>query len=101
MPLTTEQLEAQLPASKARFVPLAKVAKLGANWVRNHDGASLVGRIKRAPVIQRMLYSPLGADRPQIAPDDLDHLRAIFEPEVAAVEEQFGVTLRQRWGWTA
>jgi hypothetical protein len=100
MPLAPEQLEAQLPASKARFVPLAKMAKRGANWVRNHDGANVVGRVKRAPVIQRLLYAPLGDERPEIGPDDRDYLRARFDPEVRAVEEQFGVPLRQRWGWT-
>lgn len=100
MPLTPEQLEAQLPASKARFVPLAKLAKLGATWVRNHDGANVVGRVKRAPVIQRLLYAPLGDERPEVGADDRAYLRERFDPEVRAVEEQFGVPLRRRWGWT-
>lgn len=99
LPLTAEQLEAQLPASRARFVPLAKLAKLAAGWVRNHDGANLVGRVKRAPVVQRLLYSPLGADRPTISADDRAYLLGIFEPEVRSVEQDFGVSLRRRWGW--
>jgi hypothetical protein len=101
LPLTDEQLEAQLPASKARFMPLARVAKAGAGWVRNHDGASVVGRIKRAPVIQRMLYSPLGDDKPVITDEDRDFLRATFEPEIRGVEDDFGIKLRERWGWPA
>jgi Sulfotransferase domain len=101
LPLTDEQLEAQLPASKARFMPLARVAKLGAGWVRNHDGARVVGRIKRAPVVQRMLYSPLGDDKPVISDEDRDFLRATFEPEIRGVEDDFGIKLRERWGWPA
>jgi Sulfotransferase domain len=97
--LTAEQLEAQLPASRARFVPLAKFAKVAAGWVRNHDGANLVGRVKRARVIQRLLYSPLGADRPTISAGDREYLLGIFEPEVRSVEQEFGVSLRRRWGW--
>lgn len=101
LPLSPEQLEAQLPASRARFVPLAKLAKVAAGWVRNHDGANVVGRIKRAPVVQRLLYSPLGDDRPTISAPDLDYLRSTFEPEVRTVEDEFGVSLRRRWGWVA
>jgi hypothetical protein len=101
LPLSPEQLEAQLPASRARFVPLAKLAKLAAGWVRNHDGANVVGRVKRAPLVQRLLYAPLGADRPTADPEDVAYLREIFEPEIQAVEAQFGVPLRERWGWTS
>ena len=99
LPLTPEQLEAQLPAGRARSVPLAKLAKLGAGWVRNHDGANVVGRVKRARVVQKLLYSPLGDDRPTISSADRQHLLGIFEPEVRAVEQEFGVSLRRRWGW--
>ena len=99
LPLTPEQLEAQLPAGRARFVPVAKLAKVGAGWVRNHDGASVVGRIKRAPLVQRMLYTPLGDDRPVIADEDREYLRDLFVPEIVGVEEDFGIPLRQRWGW--
>lgn len=99
LPLTPEQLQAQLPAGKARFVPVAKLAKVGAGWVRNHDGASVVGRIKRAPLVQRMLYTPLGDDRPVIADEDRDYLRHLFLPEIVGVEDDFGIPLRQRWGW--
>ena len=71
LPLSPEQLEAQLPASKARWLPLAVAAKYGANWVRRHDGADLVGSLKRSAVVQRMLYRPLGADKPEMAPEDV------------------------------
>ena len=99
MALSDEQLAAQLPASRARFVPLAKVAKVMAGWVRNHDGTNFVGRVKRARVVQRLLYAPLGTDRPAIPEADVAYLREIFEPEIAAVEAEFGLPLRERWRW--
>lgn len=101
MTLSQDQLAAQLPASRARFVPLAKVAKAAAGWVRNHDGAKVVGRVKRARAVQRVLYAPLGDDRPAIPQADVAYLREIFEPEVATVEAEFGLSLRERWRWTA
>ena len=94
-----EQLEARLPASSARWLPLAAAAKRGANWVRSHDGADLVGRIKRSAIVQRALYKPLGESKPTMAPDDVAFVREQLAGEVAGVEEEFGIPLRQRWGW--
>ncbi|MGN6302725.1 MAG: sulfotransferase family protein [Angustibacter sp.] len=98
--LTPEQLAAQLPASKARFLPLAVIAKNGAEWVRRHDGAELVGRIKRSAVVQRALYRPLGADRPTPEPGERDLLREQLAPEVRLVQEDYGLHLMERWGWS-
>jgi hypothetical protein len=94
-----EQLAARLPASRARWRPLATLAKHGANWVRRRDGAALVGRIKRSPLVQRVLYQPLGAARPAMAAEDVSFVREQLEKEVIAVEEEFGIPLRERWGW--
>jgi hypothetical protein len=97
--ITPEQLEAQLPASRARWLPLAVAAKRSANWVRGHDGADLVGRIKRSALVQRTLYKPLGSARPTMSEEDIAFVREQLEPEIAGVEEEFGISLRQRWGW--
>jgi hypothetical protein len=97
--ISPEQLEARLPASSARWLPLAVAAKRGANWVRSHDGADLVGRIKRSALIQRTLYKPLGAARPAMSPDDVAFIHEQLAAEMAGVEEEFGIPLRQRWGW--
>jgi Sulfotransferase domain len=94
-----DQLAAQLPASKARWLPLAALAKRGANWARKRDGADLVGRVKRSPLVQRALYTPLGDARPVMAPDEISFVREQLDKEVAAVEGEFGIALRQRWGW--
>jgi Sulfotransferase domain len=97
--LAPELLEAKLPASKARWLPLAAVAKRGAGWVRSHDGAEIVGRIKRSALVRRVLYIPLGADRPVMSAEDVEFVRGELWQEVALVEEDFGIPLRQRWGW--
>jgi hypothetical protein len=99
LPLSPEQREAQLPASKARWLPLAMLAKQGANWARRHDGAGLVGGVKRSPLVQRLLYQPLGADRPEMAPEDVAFLHEQLDAEIAGVESEFGIGLRRRWGW--
>ena len=97
--LTAGQLRAQLPASKARWLPLAVLAKRGANWVRRHDGANLVGSLKRSAVLQRLLYQPLGDDRPELAAEDVAFMHEQLDTEIAAVETDFGIDLRRRWGW--
>jgi hypothetical protein len=92
-------MEARLPSSEARWLPLASLARRGADWVRGHDGAELVGRVKRSALVQRALYKPLRADRPVMSPEDVSFVRERLEPEVARVEQDFGIPLRQRWGW--
>jgi hypothetical protein len=99
LPLSPEQLQAQLPASKARWLPLAMAAKHGANWVRRHDGAGLVGSLKRSSLVQRMLYQPLGADKPEMAPEDVAFMHEHLDKEMAALDSEFGLDLQRRWGW--
>lgn len=45
--LSPEQFAARLPASSARWPPLAVAAKRASDWARRHDGADFVGHIKR------------------------------------------------------
>jgi hypothetical protein len=98
--LPADELAAKLPASSARLLPLAKAAQRGAQWVREHDGAQFVGRIKRSAVVQRLLYRPLGTDRPTPSATDVAALRAELWPQVVGVEQDFGLDLIARWGWT-
>lgn len=98
--LSPEQFAARLPASSARWPPLAVAAKRASEWARRHDGADLVGHIKRSALVQRMLYKPLGPGGPAMSPEDVAFVREQLAAEVAGVEEEFGILLRQRWGWT-
>ena len=97
--ISPELLGARLPASKARWLPLAVLAKQGANVARRLDGAGLVGRLKRSPLVQRVLYQPLGDDRPTLSAEDVAFVREQLDGEIAWVEEEFGIPLRSRWDW--
>jgi hypothetical protein len=97
--LTPEQLEAQLPASEARWTPLAKLVKHGASWVRVHDAADVVSKIKHSALVQRALYRPLGGQRPEMPADDVAFVHEQLDAEIAGVEREFGLRLRQRWNW--
>jgi hypothetical protein len=99
LPLAPADLEARLPAARARSLWLAGAARRSADWVREHDGARLVGRVKRSPMVQRALYRPL--DRQAVRPDpaDVRAVRSALEPEVDAVERTFGLRLHESWGW--
>lgn len=97
--LTTETAAPVLQASTARFLPLASMAQRGADWVRRHDGAALVGRVKRSPVVQRLLYRPMGEDRPRPSDRETELVRERLAGELEKVESDFGVPVTSLWGW--
>ncbi|WP_028639247.1 sulfotransferase family protein [Nocardioides sp. URHA0032] len=99
LPLAEDDLAARLPAARARSVRLASAARRSADWVREHDGAVLVGRVKRSALVQRTLYRPI--DRGTVRPDEADVLavRTALSPEVEALERSFALPLRESWGW--
>jgi hypothetical protein len=96
--LSDELLAVRLPASKARSSLLARAVRDAAAWVRDHDGAELVGKVKRSARVQRLLYTPLD-EKPEVAAEDAALIRAALDDEVAEVEGVFGIELRRRWGW--
>jgi hypothetical protein len=99
LPLDPEQLAPKLPASKARFLPVARVAQRGAQWLREHNQARLVGLVKRSSWVQESLYRPLGGDRPEISPDDAAMVKELLDDEVKRVEQMFSLPLRRLWNW--
>jgi hypothetical protein len=99
LPLTEKDREARLPAAKARSVLLASAARRSADWVREHDGALLVGKVKRSPLVQRTLYRPLDRRTVRPAPDDVLTVRSALASEVDALDRTFGLRLRESWGW--
>lgn len=99
LPLTSKDLEARLPAARARSVRLAHAARRSADWVREHDGAKIVGTVKRSALVQRALYRPI--DREAVRPDPADVIavRTALSPEVEALERTLGLRLGEAWGW--
>jgi hypothetical protein len=97
--ITPELLGAREPASSARWLPLATMAKHAANWGRTHDHADLVGRIRRSALVQRALYRRLGESGPVMSDDDVAFVREQLNGEIEGVEQEFGIVLRERWDW--
>jgi hypothetical protein len=99
LPLGDEDRVARLPAARARSVRLAHAVRRSADWVREHDGASLVGRVKRSRLVHRALYAPI--DRQAVRPDadDVATVRAALTPEIESLEATLGLRLRETWGW--
>lgn len=99
LPLAEKDRAAKLPAAKARSVLLASAARRSADWVREHDGAVLVGKVKRSPLVQRTLYRPIDRRAVRPAPDDVLTIRHALSDEVDALDRTFGLRLRESWGW--
>jgi hypothetical protein len=97
--LDEELVEPRLAASAARFQPAATLAQAAADWVRKHDGAEVVGRIKRSSLVQRALYRPLGDERPAVPPEDARWIREQLTDELKTVEQLFGIPVTTLWGW--
>jgi hypothetical protein len=99
LPLPPQDLAARLPAAKARSVLLAHAVRRSADWVREHDGARLVGAVKRSPFVQKALYQPIDRQAVRPAPEDVHTVRTALAREVDALERTFGLPLREAWGW--
>jgi hypothetical protein len=96
--LSDELLSARLPASESRSAILARLVRRASVWTRERNGAEIVGRVKRARLVQQVLYRRL-EEKPQLLPADVALIRTALESELVLVEERFGVDLRRRWGW--
>lgn len=99
LPLTSKDLEARLPAARARSVRVAHAARRSADWVREHDGARIVGTVKRSALVQRALYRPIDREAVRPDPDDVITVRTALAPEIEALERTLGLRLGEAWGW--
>ncbi|WP_165865568.1 sulfotransferase domain-containing protein [Vallicoccus soli] len=101
MVLGEDLLAVRLPAGRARSLPVARAARWAAARVRELDGANLVGRVKRSPLVQRALYAPLADGKPVMSDEERAAVHDALAGEVALVDELTGLGLRGRWGWPA
>lgn len=97
--LTQETAGVRLPASEARMVAVAGIARRAANLVRVLDGANAVAKVKRSPLVQRVLYRPLGEERPEVSEADAAYIRRELDADLSALERDYELDLRGRWGW--
>lgn len=98
-PLDEEERKARLAAGQARSLWVANTVRRTADFVREHDGARVVGRVKRSPWVQRLLYRPL--DTSAIRPDEqsVDYIRGALDDEITGLETRYHLDVRTRWGW--
>jgi hypothetical protein len=99
MELTPEQLEPRREASTARSRPLALFVKRSALLARELRLDTLIGIVKRSPVVQRALYRPIGSDRPSPSPAAVRHIRSALAGDLASLDDNLGLGLASRWSW--
>ena len=99
MTLTAEQLAAQLPAGRARSVWLARAVRKASDIARERGAANVIGRVKRSPLVQRTLYTPLTDGKPVMSAQERLAVQRALAPEVADLDRLFGLGLAERWGW--
>ncbi|MFZ0323048.1 MAG: sulfotransferase [Actinomycetes bacterium] len=98
--LSDELLGARLPAARARSTLLARWARRAADVVRERDGANVVGRVKRSPAVQKLLYKELADDKPVMSDEERAAVHQALGEEVAALDRTYGLGLARRWGWS-
>lgn len=101
MPLTDEQRAPFLTAGKARSLAVARAVRWAANIVRERDGANLIGRVKRSPVVHKLLYQQLGDDKPVMTPAERAAVHDRLADDVAMLDADHGLGLAARWGWAS
>lgn len=100
MVLTEQQLAARLPAGRARSVRVARLVRWASGVARERGAANVIGRVKRSPLVQSALYTPLSGDRPRLTEQEREAVQSALGAEVTELDRLFGLGLALRWGWT-
>jgi hypothetical protein len=79
-----------LPAGRARLPVLARLAKAGAERARGLGLPGVVGRVKRSPVVQALLYRPFAGDRPEPDEEAARRIAAELAPDLEALPGLLG-----------
>jgi Sulfotransferase family len=100
MVLPDDLVDARLPAGRARSMWLSRAARRGSEFVREHNGANLIGHVKRSSFVQRTLYRQLGDDKPTMTATERSAVCSALEREIVALDQRYGLGLAERWGWS-
>jgi hypothetical protein len=95
--LTDEQQGARLPASQARSIALARLARRVAVWAREHDAADLVGRVKRSRGVQAMLYRPVDRSERGLSAEDVAVVWHLLSEDLDELTRLTGRDVRRAW----
>ena len=79
----------------------APVAKKASRLALRLGLRRMRSRVKRSTLIRRTLYRPYADDRPTVDPGTARELRAVFAPEVAALDDLLLAPVSSRWGYPA
>jgi len=92
--------EKTLAAARPRSRFLAGVARSIGWQVRSLGMPNIVNRVKSSPLLNRTLYATYShRDKPEMSPATLNHLRAVFYPEIQRLDNRLGLNLCNRWGY--
>jgi hypothetical protein len=85
-------------AAQPRVSWVARTVNRASKALKRGGQPELVAYFKNLRLIQRLLYSPLSdSSRPDLAPDLIERIRAVAEPEARALDAAHGTRLWERW----
>jgi Sulfotransferase domain len=99
MELPASALKSRMPAGRPRNVKVAAAAKATSKAVKRLGLRRLRSRVKRSVAVRQVLYRPYAGNRPSVDPEVAARLRAVFAPEVLALDALLGLPVSHRWGY--
>lgn len=97
--LAADQLERKREASAARIRPVAYLVKRAALVARDLRLDGLIGKVKGSPLVQRLLYKPMGEDRPVPSEAATQRIKTELADDLARFDATYRLSLADRWSW--
>lgn len=90
-----------MPAGTPRAAWLRAVAKKGSQTAKAMGLRKTRGWIKRSRIVRSIFYRPYRPDeKPKMDDRTREHLRGVFQDDVAQLDELFGMDLQRLWGYS-
>lgn len=91
-------LKAQLPASRARFEPAARAARVGAVALRSCRMEPVVAKVKEARFVQEALYRRLeDSEKPQLGELEIAEHLPVLRSQASELDSRFGTSFMELW----